>query len=1016
MSNPSTDSSRDQALIAAALQQLGEVRALSAADLRLAALRNAAMARGSSAAIDVHSDPWLGSIEGYAVVRELRRGGQGVVYEAVQTATRRTVAIKVLYEGPVVGRHDRQRFEREVQILGQFRHPNIVTIHESGSVGGRFFYVMDYISGAPLDRYLEGLGDGSDSEATVVAADSAAPIARPTPLPERDVESRGRVAQRRSLRSVLELFATICDAVNEAHLRGVIHRDLKPSNILVDAGGEPHVLDFGLAKVLDGEGSSEAAQAMTLTGQFVGSLPWASPEQAAGEPLDLRTDVYSLGVILYQMLTGVFPYTVIGDVRTVIQNIRTAAPTPPSCHRRDINHEIETIVLKCLAKERERRYQSAGELARDVRHYLRGEPIEAKRDSFTYVLRKQLRRYRLPVALVLLFVALLVGGLASSLAFWRQAVRDRTAAQQAATRATLAQQEADRRREQAQSVAALLADMLNSANPEAANLRDYTVRQMLDEFSANLGERLGDQPEVEAQVRGTIGGTYRNLAAFDQAAPQLERALELTRALRGPAHPETADRMLELARLRELAGDIDDAVRLGRDALAILEQCGAEGDEGRFKALGNLGGLELDRGNRAAAEPLLLEAIELGRRLHGDDDWRVALARAQIGWLLHARDDETGAAAQLSAALETFRRLYPGRPHNSTAMALNDLGLVRIEQNELVEAEALLSEALAMYEQLLPPDHPRIAQALSNLAQVAASRGDRARAGELQTRVLEMRRRALPPGHPDLAEGLNNLAHNLQLQNRPAEALPLYDEAAQILLDKFGPQHPNRLLVLGNKADCYIRLSDYRAAAEALAEVVAGYRATLPPGHRRFVQSSWTRSIMLRAIGHWEEAAAILEELLAIRRNAPGDAAPTLDDLLTAQASVLLELGRAEPATALLAEWSTRHPDDRLTPAERPAILALRGSVALLEQRPQDAEALLREALELRRAADPRPPPWMIAQNEGPLADALAALGRRAEAEALAVQALEALEADPTAPPIRTAQARERLARLRDAE
>lgn len=308
--------------------------------------------------------PPHGAFPGYDIVREIHRGGQGVVYQAVQLSTRRHVAIKVMHAGPFMGSSGRARFEREVQVLGQLDHPNIVGIHDSGvTKDGSCFYVMDYISGKPLDKLL----------------------------------SEGQLPIRESLK----LFAKICDAVNAAHLKGVIHRDLKPANIRIDKHGEPIVVDFGLAKLaipdLDEEGSGKL---MSMTGQFIGSLPWASPEQAEGSPtnIDVRTDVYSLGVILYQLLTNRFPYEVLGNMRDVLDNIVRAEPARPSTIRRKINDEVETIVLKSLSKQRERRYQSAGELGRDVHRFLEGQPIEAKRDSGWYVLSKTLKRYRAPVA------------------------------------------------------------------------------------------------------------------------------------------------------------------------------------------------------------------------------------------------------------------------------------------------------------------------------------------------------------------------------------------------------------------------------------------------------------------------------------------------------------------------------------------------------------------------------------------------------------------------------------------
>ncbi len=342
------------------------------------------------------SGPIPEAFAGYKITREIHRGGQGVVYLAIQQSTRRKVAIKVMKEGPFAHPADRVRFEREVQILGQLNHPNIVSIHDSGVVAGCHYLVMDYIRGTPLDEYIEDrkleIDRGRGDRGSPGSGGSAAPGGGP--------------ARGLSIDATLRLFHKICAAVEAAHLRGIIHRDLKPRNILIDEKNEPHVLDFGLAKTAIG-GSDLSV--MTATGQFIGSLPWASPEQAEGKPgmIDVRTDVYSLGVILYQMLTGRFPYEVIGTMRDVLDRIMTAEPARPSTIRKQINDDVETIVLKCLNKDKERRYQSAGSLGRDVALYLAGEPIEARRASVIYLLRARtsalIRRHAL-LACFLIFV------------------------------------------------------------------------------------------------------------------------------------------------------------------------------------------------------------------------------------------------------------------------------------------------------------------------------------------------------------------------------------------------------------------------------------------------------------------------------------------------------------------------------------------------------------------------------------------------------------------------------------
>lgn len=344
-------------------------------------------------------------IPGYEILREIHRGGQGVVFLAVQRATKREVAIKVMRQGPFATLADRARFEREIEILGKLNHPNIVTVHDAGVAGGFHYFVMNYVAGKPFDEAVRTLSEAHDAVQSSEQPADAVPVhdsGRSVPAVRRtDIAAR---------RGWLELFIRVCDAVHAAHLRGIIHRDLKPSNIYVDAQGEPHVLDFGIAKATD----SESLSGMTQTGQFVGSLPWASPEQVDGTStkVDLRTDVYSLGAILYQLLAGVLPFDVGSNLRSAVDDILYKEPIRPStlAARKGllpVDDELDTVVLKCLAKDPARRYQSAGELARDLRRYLAGEPIEAKRDSAIYMLRKAMRRYRLRVVIASIVVVVL---------------------------------------------------------------------------------------------------------------------------------------------------------------------------------------------------------------------------------------------------------------------------------------------------------------------------------------------------------------------------------------------------------------------------------------------------------------------------------------------------------------------------------------------------------------------------------------------------------------------------------
>jgi len=331
-------------------------------------------------------------VKGYRILRELHRGGQGVVFEAVQNSTGRRVALKRLLGGVLAGARERARFEREISILAQLDHPGLVAIHDTGEQDGCVYFVMDLVPGRSLDEY---------------------------------VEERNPTAPE-----LVRLFEKICEAVEAAHLLGIIHRDLKPGNIRIRPDGSPCVLDFGLAKLLAARDSG-GDPGVTATGQFVGSLPWSSPEQAqgGGHPIDRRTDVYSLGVLLYQMLTGTFPYTISGRAQDVVLEIAGTEPVPPGRHRPDLDGELAVIVLKCLSKDPARRYQSAGELARDLRRHLAGEPIEARRDSSLYMLKKSLLRYRPQLLVAGLFLLALLLGLGLSLFGWRDARTERDLAE-----------------------------------------------------------------------------------------------------------------------------------------------------------------------------------------------------------------------------------------------------------------------------------------------------------------------------------------------------------------------------------------------------------------------------------------------------------------------------------------------------------------------------------------------------------------------------------------------------------
>ncbi|TWT44038.1 Serine/threonine-protein kinase StkP [Phycisphaerae bacterium RAS1] len=740
----------------------------------------------------------------YQNLREFGRGGQGIVYTATQAGTKRTVAIKVLRDGPFTTPRDRARFEREVEILGGLRHPSIVTVIESGCELGCDYVVMDFIPGEPLDAF--------------VRKNAAAPPS-----------ARGR--RRDALRGTIELFARVCDAVNAAHLAGVVHRDLKPSNVRVTPDGAPYVLDFGLAKST--RGASDGSSAATETGQFLGTLPYASPEQAAGEPqVDIRTDVYSLGVILYQLLTGRFPYEVRGSSRELASRIASAPPASARGLNPAIGHELETILQRALAKEPERRYQSAGALSADLRRYVANEPIEAKRDSSAYLARKLLARHAALVGAASLLIAIVAVGLTVSLWLWRDAARQRdraqlaeAAEQQRSRQLAAALQTEGEARQQAESSAAeadeirdFVLSLFKAADPAQTGGKTLTLREALDRGAKRLLDaKLEERPALRAAFCDALGEAYQSLGAYPEADAYFEQAL----ALLTSQQPEDSEAVLR-ARLQRvellvLRGRYDEARSLA-DGMAetVMRESAdfpllaARHALQRGVALRELGRLDdseaaLDAALRGfiehdAGDGLLgvannaLAVLYLRQKRYEQADVQFATAHEQI---VRAHGPDHPDAATIinnrgtcrfylgqfaeaeplfSAAAEAFRRLY-GDDHPLTTTAENNRVALLRKLNRPDDAEALALDVLARRQATLEPDHPELATSLNNLGLIYADARRFAEAEAVFREALDIRLRSMPAGHAAIAEARRKVGVALLRQSRFEEAEPLLYEA-----------------------------------------------------------------------------------------------------------------------------------------------------------------------------------------------------------------------------------------------
>lgn len=710
------------------------------------------------------SGPSPSSFPGYDVIRRISRGGQGVVYQAIDKRSKREVAIKVMRDGDLAGPRDHARFQREVRILNALNHPRIVTIRDSGMRGEHAYFIMDYIPGRPLDVYM--------------------------------------TAKERSVEETLRLFQEICRGVNAAHLRGVIHRDLKPSNIRVDDDGNPHILDFGLAKMDSGSMGDDTSRPMTVTGQFVGSLPWAAPEQVDGSPdrIDVRTDVYALGVVLFQALTGHFPYNVVGNMRDVMDNIAHAEPNRPSALRSRVNDELDTIVLKCLSKEPERRYQSAGDLARDIERLLRGQPIEAKRDSTWYVLHKSASRHRIPITIGVAIVLLITG---FSIAM---AVLYRRASNEAAT---------------AHRVQALLESMFTELEP-VENASKLTIRDILDQSADRVASELVDEPKAQAALMETLANRYRSIGLHESAAAWMERALRIRRSvlrdedniiadrlaklgaaywssgaedkaeaaldeslmlyrrLRTRGNPGLVAPLVELARLRHLGGAQEEAARIFREALDLCRTLHAEPHQDTIDVLIGFGGLLGNMGNHQEARQLKEEALAIARRLYDADHLQLAEALGSLGGELQDMGQFQAALLRIDECFTMTKRLFPGNSGRVTgSMVL--LGLLRKDMGDYDAAESLICQALDMDLQMTGGHGNRqIANKYLALAKVYSDAGDWTRAEESCRKSLDLYRRLLRSDHMVVARPLSLLGRILVHLKRFEEAKPLLRQALTI--------------------------------------------------------------------------------------------------------------------------------------------------------------------------------------------------------------------------------------------
>lgn len=682
-----------------------------------------------------HDHALLGRRIGMFTIGEvLGRGGMGAVYAAVQENPRRTVALKIVRSAPHLDPLTPRLLRREAQALARLDHPGIGAIHEAGAEDGWHYFAMERVDGVPLTQFA--------SERNLA-------------VPER-----------------LRLFAAVCDAVEYAHQRGVIHRDLKPSNILVTAEGKPKVLDFGLARITDA--SSDVATQATEAGAILGTLAYMSPEQVRGQPgeLDVRSDVYSLGIILYELLTGNRPYEVSAlPLPEAARIICEQSPPAPAAIVRDLRGDLDTIIRKSIEKEATRRYASVAALREDIERFLAQRPILARPASTAYQVRKFIARNRVSFALGSALLAIIIG---SSFATAWLALRYAEQRDEAVSAKTRASEE----RDTAEQTAAFLAKLFVQADPSSQETAAPTARDLLDAGVVRLETELADKPLVRARLMTVIGVVYGKLADYPKALQLLRSAVEIVRRERGNDHADLIEPLAGLADALGRANQRREALEVLVEHLRICETRFGPRSQRVAQALTNLGEAHFYGSDHAAALSFFERSLELRRELFGEESEAVAGELTNIGYSLQnlRRFDEAEAALGKSLALK--QRL--GSEPFAVGQTLEALAHVAMGRNDPAAAERYLTQQIELYRKAFHDRHPQIAFALHNLAYVVAiSRGPDV-AEPIYRETLDRRRELYGEVHPDFAHTMSNLGVNQMLQGKFDEAIAIHTRVIEI--------------------------------------------------------------------------------------------------------------------------------------------------------------------------------------------------------------------------------------------
>ncbi len=786
------------------------------------------------------ADPTIGKQFGaFRVTGHIATGGMGQVYlgERTEDDFTQRAAIKIIHRG--YGEEALRRFRNECQVLAALEHPNIARMIDGGfTATGTPFIIMEYVDGVSLDEYCE------EKHLSVVQC--------------------------------LDLFRDVCAALQHAHKHSTIHRDIKPSNILVNRSGTVKLVDFGIARVLDAADGVDRER--TATGQQMMTPLYASPEQLRGGVVSTATDIYSMGVVLYKILTGRSPYMAReGSAQEMAHLVESALPAKPSelllrpdpdnptigpsdtrKRSREVRGDLDTIVLMAMRKESERRYSSVEQFSEDILRYLRGRPVIAQPDTFEYRTRKFLRRNAVGAVAATIVIITLIASSVVGFSLYRRAETERRAAE--AARDVALQNE-----ETADAVSKFLTNLFDEAGPEKSLGQVLTARDIVDRGAARVHVELGDQPAIRARVLKSIGDVYNMLAEPDSARAMLEESIRIERKIHGDTHQDLASSLRAYGDLLSAIGDHQGALRQH------------------------------------------LEALDVMRRLYGTEDRRLPpfMNRIALNNPTMGIDEKIAMFRRSLAIIEgSFGVNDPVVGHY-----LINLGGALRGAGQYEEAYRVLTRSLDIREAALGADHPLVAQSMSSIASTLNAMGRYAEAVPLQEQALAIREKVYGAEHLYVTMSLYSLATSYAGLERFAEARPLYSRAIAIKESLYGKMHPFIGLDEARLAISYIRDQQPENALPHLERSLDILRASYGENDPQLGHPLTGLGEAQAAMGNHDAALEYFERALELRAGLAKDH-PLFGETLQLYAKSLREVGRRKDAdnASAQAQWILRQP------------------------------------------------------------------------------------------------------------